>query len=151
MFLFNFNSGQTDYNIRGIAQGSVDTKLNETGIKQARILASVLPVHEYDLIYSSDLARAYDTAREIILPIANGQTERLIRSDARLQERSLGPLDGKHVSLFLEACRLAGKEPDEFAPEGGELPEKVRLRLLDFLENRLLKGWSMFRCCTVVL
>jgi broad specificity phosphatase PhoE len=80
--------GETDWNAQHRWQGHSDTALNEAGREQARRLASELePV---DALYSSDLARARETA-EII-------AERLgleIRLDPRLRERGFGSWEGR--------------------------------------------------------
>src|SRR5690606_12710513 len=108
-------------NDRAIIQGHYDAKLNGTGLRQAQLLASRLPIHEYDRIYTSDLSRAADTARELVRG-----AEKVIQPDERLRERSLGPLDGRHSSLFLDQCRELGLHPDDHTPAGGESVEAVR-------------------------
>lgn len=79
--------GETDWNAQHRWQGHSDTALNDAGREQARRLAAEFePV---DVLYSSDLARARETA-EII-------AERLgleIRLDPRLRERGFGSWEG---------------------------------------------------------
>ncbi len=83
--------GITDWNLQGIAQGSADVPLNIMGIQQAEALAERLESEEsWDLIISSDLSRAIETA-EIIgnklgLPVGH--------FDTRLRERSGGKIEG---------------------------------------------------------
>jgi broad specificity phosphatase PhoE len=80
--------GETDWNREGRWQGHSNTSLNELGKEQARQLADELD-GEVDVVYSSDLARARETA-EII-------AERLgleVEVDARLRERSFGSWEG---------------------------------------------------------
>ncbi|GIW91946.1 MAG: phosphoglycerate mutase [Pirellulaceae bacterium] len=59
--------GETDWNMQGRWQGHVDVPLNEIGYRQARLLANRLARDgvKFEAIYSSDLARAYQTAWEI--------------------------------------------------------------------------------------
>lgn len=59
--------GETDWNLAGRWQGHADVPLNAVGSKQARILARHLANEgvRFDAIYSSDLARAYQTAWEL--------------------------------------------------------------------------------------
>ncbi len=57
--------GETEWNVEEIFRGRIDIKLNETGIKQARLLAEYLSDVEIQAIYSSPLKRALRTA-EII-------------------------------------------------------------------------------------
>ena len=94
--------GETDWNAQHRWQGHSDTALNEVGREQARRLADELePV---DALYSSDLARARETA-EII-------AERLsleIRLDPRLRERGFGSWEG------LTTEEIESSFPDEQA------------------------------------
>jgi len=57
--------GQTEENLQGILQGHLQGKLSQLGKEQARKLALRLKDEKIDYIYSSDLARAADTAKEI--------------------------------------------------------------------------------------
>lgn len=83
--------GITDWNIQGIAQGSADVSLNDTGQQQAEALAERLAREDnWDLIISSDLARAKETAeiigKKLNLPVSH--------FDVRLRERSGGKIEG---------------------------------------------------------
>ncbi|MDD5624084.1 MAG: histidine phosphatase family protein, partial [Candidatus Peribacteraceae bacterium] len=56
--------GQTDYNAQDLANGgNIDTELNETGRGQVRALAKKLAKRKFDVIISSDLKRATETAQ----------------------------------------------------------------------------------------
>jgi len=57
--------GDTDWNVEEIFRGRVDIELNETGIKQAELLAKYLEGGPIKAVYSSPLKRALKTA-EII-------------------------------------------------------------------------------------
>ena len=57
--------GETEWNVGEIFRGRIDIELNETGIKQAELLAKYLSKIKIDAIYSSPLKRALRTA-EII-------------------------------------------------------------------------------------
>jgi broad specificity phosphatase PhoE len=81
--------GETDWNAEGRLQGHTDTPLNELGRRQARRLAEELSGDGIDAVYSSDLARARDTA-EIV-------AERLglpVGLDPDLRERDWGTWEG---------------------------------------------------------
>ncbi len=54
--------GETDWNAEGRLQGQTDRPLNDFGRRQARRLAEELEAEEFAAIYSSDLARAHETA-----------------------------------------------------------------------------------------
>jgi broad specificity phosphatase PhoE len=80
--------GETDWNRDGRWQGGSDTSLNELGREQARALAERLD-GEIDVIYSSDLARARETAE-----IVAAKLGREVRVDPRLRERGFGSWEG---------------------------------------------------------
>jgi probable phosphoglycerate mutase len=81
--------GQTQWNIRGIRQGHLDSELTEKGISQAKALAERLAREKFSALYSSDLGRAVETAQMIA-----EATEDKIVTDARLRERHLGIFQG---------------------------------------------------------
>jgi len=59
--------GDTDWNVEEIFRGRADIALNETGIKQAELLARHLADEKIVAIYSSPLKRALKTAEIIAL------------------------------------------------------------------------------------
>ena len=81
--------GQTEWNIKGIRQGNLDSALTENGIAQAKALALRLAREKFSALYSSDLGRAVQTAEEIA-----ALTGHEIVTDARLRERHLGIFQG---------------------------------------------------------
>lgn len=88
MKIFLVRHGQTNWNIENRLQGCVDIPLNSTGIKQAHILANNIEDLNYDLIISSPLGRALETAK-----IINKKSAPLI-TDPSLKERNFGFLEG---------------------------------------------------------
>ena len=57
--------GETEWNVEEVFRGRIDIELNETGIKQAELLAEYLSGIKIDAIYSSPLRRALKTAEMI--------------------------------------------------------------------------------------
>ena len=57
--------GETEWNVEEIFRGRIDIELNETGIKQAELLAEYLGEVELEAVYSSPLKRALRTAEVI--------------------------------------------------------------------------------------
>ena len=88
--------GQTDWNVVGRYQGRKDIELNQKGKEQARKIKEQLKDVDYDLIFSSPLKRAVETAN-----IITDNNINLIKDD-RLIERNNGDLEGKLKSEILE-------------------------------------------------
>lgn len=84
--------GITDWNVEGRMQGISDTLLNETGTQQAKALADAMRGEHWDVMASSPLSRALNTA----LPVADaiGIPENEIILDERLMERHYGVGEG---------------------------------------------------------
>ncbi len=57
--------GETEWNVEEIFRGRIDVELNETGIKQAELLAEYLSDVKIQAVYSSPLKRALKTAEMI--------------------------------------------------------------------------------------
>ena len=81
--------GETDWNATGRQQGHMDVPLNERGQAQSRAIAQRLASVSFGALYSSDLARAMQTAEAVAQ-----RTKHSLRFDARLRERDLGVFEG---------------------------------------------------------
>ncbi len=81
--------GQTDWNTLGKLQGQTDIKLNNTGRNQALKTSQKIQDEKLDLIITSPLKRAKETA-EIINKCFNVP----IIEDSRLMERIYGKFEG---------------------------------------------------------
>ena len=57
--------GETEWNLAEIFRGRIDVELNETGLKQAELLAEYLRDANIEAVYSSPLKRAFKTAQTI--------------------------------------------------------------------------------------
>lgn len=126
--------GETEWNRVGRQQGHLDSPLTPLGKQQALSMADALSGRSVQLIYSSDLGRAQETAT-IIAKRMNLQ----VRTDARLRERNLGILEGQTMSQFREkhpseAASLASGDPD-FALPGGESVRQVFVRNVGCVEE----------------
>ena len=117
-YLVLLRHGQTQSNADNRMQGQIDTQLTELGLAQAVAAAEVLAKREPRVIYSSDLSRAKDTARELSKHLG----ER-VQYDERLRETHLGDWQGKtHRDVDAESpgMRLAWRDDATLAPHGGE-------------------------------
>jgi broad specificity phosphatase PhoE len=81
--------GETDWNADGRLQGHTDRPLTDFGRRQARQLAEELEREELEAIYSSDLARARETAE-----IVGERLELPVVLDADLREKDWGNWEG---------------------------------------------------------
>ena len=91
--------GQTDVNKRNGAQGHADNPLNATGREQAKEQAKNLMGQDFDIVISSDLSRAVETAT-IITEVIGSKAEHLKWPE--LRERANGDWDGMPVLDVLE-------------------------------------------------
>ncbi|MBQ1392628.1 MAG: histidine phosphatase family protein [Lachnospiraceae bacterium] len=84
--------GETNWNLTGQLIGQQDIVLNERGIEQAKVLRDKLANVQFDVCYSSPLARAKETA-EIV---CEGRCQ--VICDNRLMERFGGIMEGKVIN-----------------------------------------------------
>lgn len=82
--------GETDWNVASKLQGTSDIPLNELGIKQAVTASRSIDAHDWDLVLSSPLSRARDTARII----ADGNALGEVQVTDMLLERAFGEAEG---------------------------------------------------------
>jgi probable phosphoglycerate mutase len=111
--------GQTEWNIKGIRQGYLDSPLTARGLAQAKALGQRLSRERFSALYSSDLGRALQTAQEI----AN-VTGHAIVTDVRLRERHLGIFQGLNAEEIAanhaEERRLMRSQGPGYVIPGGE-------------------------------
>ena len=81
--------GETDWNAAGRLQGHTDRPLSDWGRDQARRLAEELAGEDFDAIYSSDLARARETAE-----IVGAGLGLPVTLDPDLREKDWGTWEG---------------------------------------------------------
>lgn len=86
---------QTDYNKKKLIQGSMNISLNEAGILEAKKAFEELKSEEFEVIYSSDLLRAFETAN-----IVKGSRDIELIKDKRIRERYYGSFEGKNVKDY---------------------------------------------------
>ena len=89
MIVYIVRHGQTDWNLEGRIQGHSNIDLNTTGILQANDIAQMFININLDLIISSPLNRALDTAK-----IINQYKKLPIITNDTLIERDYGDFEG---------------------------------------------------------
>jgi len=87
--LYLIRHGQTEWNKAHRFQGQLDSPLTSGGVRQVEALAKRLQSVPFDAIYSSDLNRAYQTAKII----AKSHGKETVK-DQRLRERCYGIFEG---------------------------------------------------------
>ena len=134
MELYLIRHGKTIWNAENRLQGRTDIELNEEGIAAAKELGEKLKNIHFDMIYSSPLKRAFNTA-ELIRGARNIE----IIKDDRLREISFGIYDGAYYKDWLAPdCpyRFFFNEPEKyFPPEKGESLEECCTRTKDFIQS----------------
>lgn len=115
--------GETDWNQAGRLQGRTNIQLNDTGRAQAQATAEELAAHgDWDLVISSPLSRAKETARIIAAHLGTGP----VLECPTLVERDYGRAEGMSIAGLDEAARTA-------LMNGGESSEAVVRRGMTIL------------------
>ena len=85
-----FRHGQTDWNINFLLQGVTDIPMNQTGIEQVKSAAKAINKSDWDLILTSPLGRARETAAIIAEQLGFDE----VQQHDLLIERSFGEAEG---------------------------------------------------------
>jgi len=120
--------GETAWNVDTRIQGQLDIPLNDTGRWQAARLAQALAGEALHAVYSSDLARALETARAVA-----HAADLPLHTVEGLRERSFGIFQGKtyaEIESSWPAQAERWRQRDvAFAPAGGESLLQVHARV----------------------
>lgn len=130
--LYLVRHGRTDWNDEGRYQGQSGPPLNALGRQQAQELAAALRDVPWTALYSSDLARAQQTAQAL-----SDLTGLPLQLDARLREIDVGQWSGKRFQII----RASNPElyaqwqtvPAQVRPPGGESLHELAARLTEVL------------------
>ncbi|MBQ6814925.1 MAG: histidine phosphatase family protein [Lachnospiraceae bacterium] len=138
MELYIVRHGETLWNKARRLQGNTDIQLNESGRSVAIKTGEALKETYFDVIYSSPLSRAYETACLI-----RGQRNIEIIKDDRLKELSFGNLEGQNIDDMLADENSCFKhffdKPHLYMPdENGEALEELCKRTADFMEDVIM-------------
>jgi probable phosphoglycerate mutase len=112
--LIAIRHGETEWNSEGRLQGHLNSVLNQEGLTQADALGARLARERLDLLISSDLGRALQTASAIAT-----RTGLEILVEPRLRERNLGIFQG------LTQAEAESRYPDEYLHFKSNDPEFV--------------------------
>ena len=143
--LYIFRHGETDANIQKRMQSWLDVPLNANGVAQAQALAQKLSDVQFDVVYSSPLSRALDTARAVV-------GDQQIIQNGDLREWNMGDFCGHIVKLTdnpadtpidmsgdVIYAPFALLSNDDYVPPNGEsynmFIARVRNAMLDIAKN----------------
>ncbi len=120
--------GETDWNKEHRIQGHVDIPLNDKGRLDAKGAKDKLKDVKFDIVYSSPLSRAYETAKII--------TDHDIIIDERLIERGNGKLEGCNNQDIIKSIPWNEETVIEY---GIEPLKDIIARTNEFLDEVLAK------------
>jgi broad specificity phosphatase PhoE len=131
--IYLIRHGQTDYNLRGIVQGSgVDASLNDRGRAQALAFYEAYRHVTFDRIYTSRLKRSQESVQPFVERGAS------LDSMVALNEISWGAKEGQHITpeedAYYHWMLQQWQQGNTSLPiEGGESPEAVAVRQQEFI------------------
>ena len=117
-----FVHGTTKDNELKQAAGWNDVELSETGISQTLKVGELVNTDDIDIVISSDLTRAYESAKNIF-----GDKVEILK-DARIRECNYGILNGSNKNLVKYVEHI------DIPFEDGESLKDVEKRMRDFCD-----------------
>lgn len=130
--------GETDWNVIGRYQGQADPPLNRKGIEQSWELAQKLSLANLDIIISSPLKRAAQTAQ-----IITSKLDLPLEYDERLMEIHQGDwqtrLRSDIEAMYPELFEHWETAPWEVNPPGGEHLSQVQQRVDEAIDEILCR------------
>jgi glucosyl-3-phosphoglycerate phosphatase len=131
--LVMWRHGETDYNATGRMQGHLDAVLTDVGRNQARFAVPALARFSPEIVVTSDLRRAMDTATTFT------ETAGVpLRVDKRLRETNLGLWQGMtsaEVDEQWPGSRQAWQTDPTWTPPGGESRIEVAARAAEVVAD----------------
>jgi len=137
--LYLIRHGQSEWNELKKIQGQTNTNLTKHGKDQAKMLANMLIDENIDVIYTSDLNRAKDTAKTISEKI----NKPLIYSEF-LREIKFGIWEGLTISeiedRYKDQYLIWNKSPDELILDNAETLQILKDRVMNWINPILLEN-----------
>jgi probable phosphoglycerate mutase len=138
--LFLVRHGETEYNKKGMMQGrGIDAPLNDTGHRQAQLIAENLESEGPDVIVSSGMIRAIETARPL-----SEKLSKPIHSFSELDEMNFGDFEGQKSSNIQKELKQLhdtwAKGEVNVPIPGGESPVEVYERADGRIRSLLNEG-----------
>jgi len=132
--LIAIRHGETEWNSEGRYQGHLNSVLNREGLAQAQALGERLAAEPFDLLLSSDLGRALQTASAIAM-----RSGHEIVVEPRLRERRMGIFQGLTPDEVQarypdEYARFKSHDPDYAIPDGESMRQLYQRSVACFSE-----------------
>lgn len=125
--------GESAFNRMQLVQGQMNPGLSPVGLTQAEKIGKRLENEKFDLVYTSDLKRAQQTAEKILRQ--NKVTKVAPIEDVRLREWNLGIWQGWPIPSMKGMLAQLRLPMEEFVPEEGESRWELRSRAVDFIND----------------
>ena len=133
-FIYLIRHGQTAWNREEIFRGRTDVPLDQTGLRQAELAGEYFKGMEIHAIYSSPLARAWQTAQKIGSLYSLG-----VQPLEGIIDMSFGNWEGhphdEIKKMDPETYRQWRDEPHRARLPGGESLDEVRVRAMAAVEE----------------
>jgi len=130
--------GETEWNVEEVFRGRIDIELNQTGIKQAELLAESLSELKIAAIYSSPLKRALKTAEAIA-----HRHKLKVNASPGLIDCDFGQWQGLKLQevkdRYKELYQQWAESPQLVKIPGGESLDEVRERALKVVNRVMAK------------
>lgn len=150
MKIYFVRHGETIWNKEKKIQGRSDIPLNEYGKELGMITADALKDIPFDIVYSSPLIRAKETA-EILVKDRN----LVIHEDNRLLEMSFGEGEGEslpeiHAHPEMKLHNFIHNPGEYTPPAGGETFEELYDRCKNFMEEIIIPAEKKYNTMLIV-
>ena len=126
--------GQTEWNILGKTQGHGNSPITEKGLAQANELAEGMDKNPLDMIISSDLGRAMQTAEAVVKRFVIE-----VQPTEALREMGFGEWEGRLIpeitEKYPEIYKTWRNEPHLAKIPGGETLDVIKERLEKFIDE----------------
>ena len=128
--------GETQGNVNRKFEGITDTPLNEKGRYQAACAGKLLKNDHFEMVFTSDLKRASETASIIVKENLNmyKQSDNFVELPI-LREINMGVLEGVSFKEYDSLRVKEGTAWYEFTPKGGENTADVKNRCKAFMRR----------------
>jgi broad specificity phosphatase PhoE len=120
-----FVHGTSTDNENDISSGWSDAELSVLGIEQSKNLKKLINIHDFDIVFCSDLKRAVTSAK-----LTFGDDLQIV-TDSRLRECNYGDYNGKPSSV-VEPLQVQSIDKPMLH---GESYEDVKTRIAEFLND----------------